>query len=137
MLRGEEIPDSKVRKEIARPGYRRTMDNLAYRPRSQTPPGIRLFTPPSSPSFTHDHLMEHHHASSLIRKPTHASWTDEALLVLAESTPWKLFIDYIRPLTTGSGDLLAFTVNYKKNHFIKTSPDIYNHTDVIQTFTSS
>lgn len=105
-LRGEIIPDGKVRKAIGLYGYQTTAERLAYRPRSQTPPDVRLFTPSSSPSPMQE-SVDSQQVCSLIRRPVQRSWTDDDFFVLAEATPWHQFIVSIRSLSTGSGDLLV------------------------------
>lgn len=105
-LRGEIIPDGKVRKAIGLYGYQTTAERLAYRPRSQTPPDVRLFTPSSSPSPMQE-SVDSQQVCSLIGRPVQRSWTDDDLFILAEATPWHQFIVSIQSLSTGSGDLLV------------------------------
>lgn len=105
-LRGEIIPDGKVRKAIGLYGYQTTAERLAYRPRSQTPPDVRLFTPSSSPSPMQE-FVDSQQVCSLIRRPVQRSWTDDDFFTLAEATPWHQFIVSIQSLSTGSGDLLV------------------------------
>ncbi|KAH7127149.1 hypothetical protein B0J11DRAFT_605169 [Dendryphion nanum] len=105
-LRGKMIPDRKVRKEIARQGYQTCMERLAYRPRSQTPPGIRIFNPVDWSPILNIEPTDPNCESALIRKLIPTTWTENDFFVLSESTPWMKFVKLVLSMSAGSGDIL-------------------------------
>ncbi|CAI6253555.1 unnamed protein product [Periconia digitata] len=115
MLRGKMVQDRKVRKEIARHGYETAMDrfNRLNRPGRLTNGAplpksteIQLFTPPGSPS-----VITVGSAKFPLGCPgkIQQRWSEEGLLILAETTPWNQFIVSMQSLCLEHHGLLVAT----------------------------
>lgn len=135
-IQGKRISERKVKKEIARQGYMNTIERFNYQARSQTPPDIRFFTPSSSPPMLYNDIEESPQAFQILPRPI-PNWTDENFLILAQTTPWNLFIDSIRPLNTGTGDLLVIPSRHTGDRSTISFPDVDEALEIIKTAESS